>query len=76
MPKNEKTTRVEKRKVVMTSPGVARATDYVPVDILDAYVADAKTRWPQVEVGTEHDPGPAGDDGPTQIPAHLRRSDG
>ena len=67
-------THIEKRRVHMVAPGLAEATDYVPLDILDAYVADAKTRWPMVEVGTEHDPGPAGDEGPTHIPAHLKRS--
>lgn len=45
--------------------------DYVPVDILDAYVEDAKTRWQFVEVGTEHDSGPAGDAGLTHYPEHL-----
>jgi hypothetical protein len=46
--------------------------DYVPVDILDAYVADAKTKWQDVRVvSDEHDPGPAGDEGLTHYPAHL-----
>lgn len=35
------------------------ATDYVPLDILDEYIADACTRWQSVTVGTEHDGGPA-----------------
>jgi hypothetical protein len=35
------------------------ATDYVPLDILDAYVADAHLRWQSVTVGAEHDGGPA-----------------
>jgi len=55
----------EKRRVTMTNTvavpgGVAShvATDYVPVEQLDAYVADAKTRWQLVEVGDEHDGGP------------------
>lgn len=68
----------EKRKVTMTSvvataDGVARhqAVDFVPVDILDAYVADAKQRWQLVEVGEGHDPGPGGDGGDTHIPVHL-----
>ena len=68
--------RIEKRRVHMSTPGVAEATDYVPVSILDDYVADAKQKWQIVEVGTTHDPGPAGDEGPTHYPAHLRRSDG
>lgn len=60
-------TAVEKRKVVMTNAIAVSAdvvhthvaTDYVPVDQLDEYVADAKTRWQLVEVGTEPDSGPA-----------------
>jgi hypothetical protein len=69
--------RIEKRKVTMQSAvmlsdgnaGTIVATDYVPVDILDDYVADAQTRWQQVTVDTsKHDPGPAGDDGPTHRP--------
>jgi hypothetical protein len=62
----------EKRRVVMTNVfatptpdggpvtvATHQATDYVPVDILDAYVADARTRWALVEVGDSHDGGPA-----------------
>lgn len=57
---------VEKRKVTMTNaiavPGDAVhthvATDYVPVDQLEEYVADARTRWQLVEVGAEADNGP------------------
>lgn len=46
--------------------------DYVPVDILDAYLADARERWQFVEVvSDEHDPGPAGDKGLTHYPHHL-----
>ena len=49
--------------------------DYVPVDILDAYIADAKSRgWQDVRVmSDEHNPGPGGDDGDTHYPAHLER---
>lgn len=69
----------EKRKVTMRNVTLLadgntanlEVTDYVPVDILDAYVADAKTRWQFVDVGTEHDPGPAGDEAETVVPAHL-----
>lgn len=69
----------EKRKVSMRNVTLLangdvanmEATDYVPVDILDAYVADARTRWQFVSVGEEHDAGPAGDKGETQTPAHL-----
>lgn len=74
---------VEKRRVTMRSVTAladgsianAEATDYVPVDILDAYVADARTRWQVVDVGEDHDAGPAGDDGPTERPAHLTKKD-
>lgn len=49
--------------------------DYIPVDILDAYLEDARTRFQVVEVvADEHNPGPAGDDGHTHFPHHL--SDG
>jgi hypothetical protein len=48
------------------------ATDYVPTEILDAYVADAKTRWALVDVGDEHDPGPGGDKGDTDFQAHTK----
>lgn len=74
---------IEKRKVAMTSTSTTvssegvvatatqTATDYIPLDILPAYVQDAATRWQVITVGDEHDPGPAGDDGPTVIPTHL-----
>jgi len=70
---------VEKRKVTMLSVSaladgtIARheATDYVPVDILDAYVADAQTRWQSVTVGDGHNSGPGGDDGETTYHPHL-----
>lgn len=39
---------------------IHEATDYVPVNILDDYVADARTRWQVVTVGGVHDAGPAG----------------
>jgi len=58
-----------KFKVTMTK-GDQVATDYVPDEILDAYVADAQTRWDTVEIGDE-DYGPAGPDGETVIPEHL-----
>jgi hypothetical protein len=76
--KPAKAPRVEKRKVTMKSAvilsdnttGEITASDYVPVDILDDYVADARTRWQLVTVENpdKHDPGPAGDDGPTNRP--------
>lgn len=61
---------IEKRHVVMIQ-GPHRAEDFVPVDILDAYVEDANLRWEHVIVGDSHNPGPAGDDGETVIPHHL-----
>lgn len=47
------------------------ATDYVRPDHLEAYVADAKTRWAHVEVSDEPDAGPGGYDGQTAVPANL-----
>lgn len=38
---------------------------------LDAYVADARTRWQSVIVSDEPDAGPAGYDGDTNVPTHL-----
>lgn len=46
------------------------ASDHVDVNHIDAYVADAKTRWRSVEVGTEVDHGPGGADGAYSV-AHL-----
>jgi acyl-CoA reductase-like NAD-dependent aldehyde dehydrogenase len=80
---------IEKRKVVMTTVVAAgtdpetgnqvvathQAVDYVPTNILDAYVADAKAKWQDVQVGEDHDPGPGGDDGATHYPAHLDHPD-
>lgn len=68
----------DKRRVTMTNaiavPGGVLthvATDYVPDDILDAYVADARTRWQSVEVSDDVDHGPGGPDGETHVPEHL-----
>ncbi len=73
----------EKRKVTMTSVDARigadgktviaehKAVDYVPADVVDAYVADAQTRWQHVTVGDEHDSGPGGDDGDTAELNHL-----
>ena len=47
------------------------ATDYVRPDFLDAYVADAKTRWQSVVVSEEPDAGPAGYHGQTYVPEGL-----
>lgn len=70
--------RVTKRRVTMRSTvaipgGVAEhvAVDYVRPDHLDAYVADARTRWQVVEVSDVPDAGPAGYEGATCVPAGL-----
>jgi hypothetical protein len=75
---------VDKRKVTMRSiiPAgfdtkgkprvhVHEAVDYVRPDILDAYVADARTRWQDVTVSDKPDAGPAGYHGETHVPEHL-----
>ena len=70
---------ITKRRVTMRS-AVARAdggvdthecVDYVRPDFLDAYVADAKTKWQSVEVSEEPDAGPGGWGGATHVAAHL-----
>ena len=75
--------RVTKRRVTMINYPVTfdgdgkpvimeqKAVDYVRPDFLDAYVADARTRWATVEVSTEPDAGPGGYDGATVIPPAL-----
>jgi hypothetical protein len=76
--------RIDKRRVTMTSfvvggvdtegkPVVHKheAVDYVRPDFLDAYVADAQTRWQNVTVSDEPDAGPGGYDGATHVPASL-----
>lgn len=81
MAKNKVDDRVDKRRVTMRSvtllgdgktTAVHEATDYVGPDLLDAYVADARTRWQFVEVSDEPDAGPAGYDGDTTVPDHLK----
>lgn len=79
----EQDDQVTKRRVTMTSfvttvdeegrPSVHehKAVDYVLPEHLDAYVADAKTRWQSVQVSDEPDAGPGGYDGDTNLPAHL-----
>lgn len=47
------------------------AVDFVPLDFLDAYVADARGRWQFVAVSDEPDAGPGGWHGATHVPAHL-----
>lgn len=77
--------RVTKRRVTMRSafllpdpdkdgkPQVqmTQAVDYVRPDFLDAYVADARTRWQEVSVSDEPDAGPAGYHGATAVPEGL-----
>jgi hypothetical protein len=75
---------IEKRRVTMRTTVLAGqneegqdlfqdfiAEDYVPVEILDAYVADARTRWQTVTVGEEHEDGPGGQDGKVVVPKGL-----
>lgn len=75
--------RIDKRRVTMTAVASSagedgkpvirtyQAVDYVRPDFLDAYVAEARTRWQNVEVSDEPDAGPAGYHGETHIPAGL-----
>lgn len=75
--------RIDKRRVTMRNafvkfdehgepvPDIQEAYDYVRPDILDAYVADAQTRWQSVTVSDEPDAGPAGYDGATYVPEAL-----
>lgn len=76
--------RVTKRRVTMKSITLSpdgsttlehTATDYVRPDHLDAYVADARTKWQSVEVSEEPDAGPAGYEGATAVPEHLSLPD-
>jgi hypothetical protein len=68
-----------KRRVTMTSVyaqadgsiGKQVATDYVSEEVLDAYMADAESRWQLVTVSEEYDDGPGGPDGETIIPDNL-----
>jgi hypothetical protein len=75
---------VTKRRVTMRSAllagmddkgkpvvSIAEATDYVRPDFLDAYVADAQSRWQSVEVSDEPDAGPGGYHGETTVPEGL-----
>lgn len=71
--------RIDKRKVTMRNvtlladgnTATLEATDYVRPDMLDAYVADAKTRWQWVGVSDEPDAGPGGYEGETADLPHL-----
>lgn len=82
MTKQSTTPEITKRRVTMTNVIVTeregeiltqrvQAVDYVRPDFLDAYVADAKTRWELVQVADEPDAGPAGYHGQTHVPDHL-----
>ena len=79
----KKDPRIDKRKVTMrnvtlTADGqtaTLEATDYVRPDHLDAYVADARTRWQYVEVSEEPDAGPGGYHGQTAVPHDLNLPD-
>lgn len=70
---------MERRKVTMTnvvaqddgSIATHQAVDYVGLDHLDAYVADARTRWQAVTVGEEEDHGPGGPDGEYTVHPHM-----
>ena len=71
--------RITKRRVTMRSVvalpdgGTAthEAVDYVRPDFLDAYIADARTRWQVVEASEIPDAGPGGYHGETVVPATL-----
>lgn len=77
--------RITKRQVVMRSASLApekgpkgedvyqtwEAVDYVREDLLDAYVAEARTRWQIVEVAEGYDAGPGGYEGATYVPDRL-----
>lgn len=63
---------LDRRKITMKSKGLApdgitdllyEASDYVDIEHIDAYVADARRRWQAVIVGDEIDHGPGGEDG-------------
>ena len=75
--------RIDKRRVTMrnirlTDDGTTveeQAIDYVRPDFLDAYVADAKTRWQSVSVSDTPDAGPGGYEGQTVVPEGLDHPD-
>lgn len=70
---------ITKRRVTMrnfvavsaTEVHTYEAVDYVNPEFLDVYVADARTRWAEVEVSDEPDAGPGGYHGQTAIPAGI-----
>jgi hypothetical protein len=63
--------RVTMTNAVATANGVEihQAEDFVDITHIDAYVADAKTRWQAVTVGDEPDDGPAGAAGSYDVAA-------
>lgn len=69
----------DRRKVTMTSVNLSetgvllthQATDYVELDDVERYVADARTRWQSVTVGDDLDNGPAGDNGEYTFPLEI-----
>lgn len=71
--------RITKRRVTMRNfvavsadeVHTHEAVDFVNPEFLDAYVADARTRWQSVEVSDEPDAGPGGYDGQTAVPAGI-----
>ena len=71
--------RVTKKRVTMSSVRLdpngktvtETATDFVRPDHLEAYVADAQTRWQSVQVSDEPDAGPGGYEGETRVPEGL-----
>lgn len=66
--------RVTMKSVVAMADGEIAThvyTDYVPEEILDAYVARARESHQVVEVSEEPDWGPGGEDGETVIPDGL-----
>lgn len=85
MAQGKKDPRITKHRVTMTSfvptgnvddegrPEFFKheAVDYVRPDFLEAYVADAKTRWQRVLTSPEPDAGPGGYHGATHVPATL-----
>ena len=79
MTRKTKDSRIDKRKVTMTSVMLDpngdlvthKCEDYVRPDFLDAYLVKARENWQSVEVSDEPDAGPGGYDGATHVPADL-----
>lgn len=74
---------LERYQVTMRSVGLApngsqllhEAIDHVDIEHLDAYVAEAKTRWQSVVVSEEPDHGPGGEDGDYTIHEHMKAAE-